>query len=606
MLHRLVEYASKEGLDPEPGFTTHELRWEAQIDSDGKLINVLPLGDESGGENTPKCPLMHNMTAGGRAHFLVETVQTVVLLFKKNEKAKKMSGTKIRHEFFSSMIHNAAKDVPVLKPLSSFYKSQEQVSKLHDKLLKEKAKPAERLKWRVAGVDVITQPDVQSWWRLWYKEDLNKGVKDTKSKKKKSTHLPEDDKVLAGEMLCFISGERVAPLSTHDKITNLPGGLSFGDVIIGFDKDAFCSFGLKQGYNAAIGGKYASAYVNALNHLIKNYLHKLANTLVIHWFKESVKQEDDPLSFLNEPLPATEAAAQGSARKILEAIRDGHKPNFPAGNRYYVMTISSATSRVMVRDWMEGSFKELVDNIITWFDNLEIVNINGKKTAQDSKLEGVVTSLLKPRKPNQAYKDWTKPIGHERIDLLHSAIQLPRLIPFHIIARIVTLLPAFFISEELNHLLFGKQQDIENSGLYLSILYARMGLIKAYFIRKGGNHAMSVYLNKEHPEPAYQCGRLLAVLASLQHAALGDVGAGVVQRYYVAASQAPGLTFGRLIANSKNHLNKLDGDDAFEYEGQISEIMCRIQDRMPATLNLENQSLFALGYYQQIAANRAG
>ena len=117
---------------------------------------------------------------------------------------------------------------------------------------------------------------------------------------------------------------------------------------------------------------------------------------------------------------------------------------------------------------------------------------------------------------------------------------------------------------------------------------------------------MSAYLNKEHPEPAYHCGRLLAMLASLQRAALGDIGAGVVQRYYVAASQTPGLTIGRLVGNAKNHLNKLDGGLAFRYEDQIAEIMSRIQDRIPATLNLEKQSLFALGYYQQIAANRAG
>lgn len=117
---------------------------------------------------------------------------------------------------------------------------------------------------------------------------------------------------------------------------------------------------------------------------------------------------------------------------------------------------------------------------------------------------------------------------------------------------------------------------------------------------------MSVYLSKEHHEPAYQCGRLLAVLASLQRAALGDVGAGVVQRYYVSASQTPGLTIGRLVSNAKNHLNKLDGGLAFGYEDQIAEIMSRIQDRIPATLDLEKQSLFALGYYQQIAANRPG
>ena len=117
---------------------------------------------------------------------------------------------------------------------------------------------------------------------------------------------------------------------------------------------------------------------------------------------------------------------------------------------------------------------------------------------------------------------------------------------------------------------------------------------------------MTAYLNKEHPEAAYQCGRLLAMLASLQRAALGDVGAGVVQRYYVAASQTPGLTLGRLIANAKNHLNKLEGGLAFWYEGQIAAIMSQIQDRIPTTLDLEKQSLFALGYYQQIAANRAG
>ncbi len=115
---------------------------------------------------------------------------------------------------------------------------------------------------------------------------------------------------------------------------------------------------------------------------------------------------------------------------------------------------------------------------------------------------------------------------------------------------------------------------------------------------------MSVYLNKEHPEPAYQCGRLLAMLASLQYSALGDVGAGVVQRYYVAASQTPGLTIGRLVANAKNHLNKLEGGLAHWYEDQIAEIMSRISDRIPTTLDLEGQSLFALGYYQQIAARK--
>ena len=418
--------------------------------------------------------------------------------------------------------------------------------------------------------------------------------------------MTEEKKNTRGEMVCFLSGEVVTPLLSHNKIKKLRivGGQPGGDVIVGCDKDAFCSFGLKKSSNAAMGDFLASGYVDALNHLIKNNSHKLANALVVHWFKESVRPENDPLSFLCEPLALTEAAAQSTARQILGSLRTGQRP-VPVNNRYFAMTLSGAKGRVMIRDWMEGSFKELVSNITAWFDDIEMTNCLGKQVAQDPKLERVITSLLQPRKEGQKYEDWVKPIGHARLDFLHAAIQ-KRAIPFSVIARLAVQLPSFFISEELNHILFGKQDNSENVGLYLSLLYIRMGLIKAYFIRKGGNHHMSTYLNKEHPEPAYQCGRLLAMLASLQCSALGDVGAGIVQRYYVAASQTPGLTLGRLVANAKNHLNKLDGGLAYWYEDQIAEIWSRIKDYVPKTLDLEQQTLFALGYYQQIASNRAG
>ncbi len=117
---------------------------------------------------------------------------------------------------------------------------------------------------------------------------------------------------------------------------------------------------------------------------------------------------------------------------------------------------------------------------------------------------------------------------------------------------------------------------------------------------------MQPYLNPDHPHPAYHCGCVLAVFARLQRAALGDVGAGVVQRYYAAMNQSPGLVLGRLAANAKNHLSKLDGGLAHWYEKQIADVMSRIGDAVPRTLPLEEQSLFALGYYQQLATLNAG
>ena len=132
--------------------------------------------------------------------------------------------------------------------------------------------------------------------------------------------------------------------------------------------------------------------------------------------------------------------------------------------------------------------------------------------------------------------------------------------------------------------------------------HARLGLLKAFHIRKGD--FMEPHLNENHPDAAYHCGRLMAMLAALQYRALGDVGAGVVQRYYAAASATPALVLGRLVRTSQFHLDKLDRGLARWHEGRIADTFGRIKEDIPQTLSLEKQSLFALGYYQQIAFDR--
>ena len=115
---------------------------------------------------------------------------------------------------------------------------------------------------------------------------------------------------------------------------------------------------------------------------------------------------------------------------------------------------------------------------------------------------------------------------------------------------------------------------------------------------------MKVYLNEDHPSKAYQCGRLMAVLDYLQYKALDDVNAGVVQRYYAAASATPALVLGRLTRLSQFHLGKLGKDKkglAITLDRQIAEIWAKVQDDLPPTLSLEEQSLFAMGFYQQKA-----
>ena len=573
MLQALMEYGSR--LDSEPGFKTREVRWCIELAADGRFLNVLPLGDGKHGQMQPRCPDMHNMNAGGRSHFLMETAQTVALLFKANEDSKKVASSKDRHSFFLAMLRKAANTVPAMNALASALEDETRLAAIRETLAQHKAKPTDWMGWRIDGIDPREADTVQAWWREWRRMDMGSGSADS---------TPSSGSSPDGAMVCLLTGESIQPLPTHPKITGLSGvgGLGMGDVVVGFDKAAFGSFGLDQSANAAMSAEAAQQYVDGLNDLIRNHSRKLANALVVHWFTEQVAQEDDPLEWLNgfESQEQTEAAAQAAARRLLDAIRSGERATL-GDNRYYALTLSGASGRVMVRDWMEGRFEDLVRNVESWFSDLAIVARDGNGLARDPKFMAVCGALVRD------LKDLPAPAAATLWKVAVQRLPIPQPLMAQALARFRTDL-------------VDKDQPPFN--------HARMGLIKAYFVRlnSGGDKTMTTYLNPDHPDPAYHCGRLLAVFANLQRAALGDVGAGVVQRYYVAASQTPGLVLGRLASNARNHLGKLEGGLAFWYETKIADVMGQLRDGAPRILDLEGQGLFALGYYQQLAALRAG
>ena len=566
MLQALREYGER--LGGEPGFKTREVRWCIELSADGDLLGVLPLGDGKSGRMIERCADMHGMNAGGKAHFLVESAQTIALHFKANEEPKKVMSAQDRHHFYVSLVGEAAQSVEPLRHIGRLLADESALSTLRVFMTAAKVKPTDWIGWRVGGNDPVAQLGVQDWWRQWRHTNLGAAR--------------PSGSASVNEAVCLLSGQLLEPLATHPKITGLGGvgGLAMGDVMVGCDKSAFTSFNLEQSANAAVGAVPGQQYVDGLNDLIRNHSKKLSNSLCAYWFKHAVPPADDLFAMLHglESDETQAAAAAMQARALLESIRRGQRADL-GENHFYAMTLSGAAGRVMVRDWMEGQFEELASRIASWFADLSITHREGKGLAPDPKFMAVVGNLVKELKDLP---------GSMTASMWHAAVaQLP--IPQPIMAQAVHRFSLSVIADE-------------------TPLHARVGLIKAYFIRKpqGGDSHMKPYLNPDHPDPSYHCGRLLAVLAKLQHAALGDVGAGVVQRFYPAASQTPGLTLGRLVGNARNHLGKLDGGLAWWYEERIAEIMSRLRDRIPRTLNLEEQGLFALGYYQQLADLRSG
>jgi len=118
-----------------------------------------------------------------------------------------------------------------------------------------------------------------------------------------------------------------------------------------------------------------------------------------------------------------------------------------------------------------------------------------------------------------------------------------------------------------------------------------------------------VQLQTERTEAAYHCGRLLAVLEQIQQAALGrNVNTTIVDRFYGTASTAPATVFGTLLGQAQPHLSKLRRSNrenaAYALQSRLEEVLLRLPN-FPRTLTLQDQALFALGYYHQRAHDHA-
>jgi CRISPR-associated protein Csd1 len=624
MLNLLIDYAKTHHLTVEPGFKPKTVRWAIVCSATGHFLNIQELGNpeekSNRGQTFYVCPDLSQpeMKAGGPGcrHFLVDNVEVVALMGKNGDLRLDSSLDKddrkkaiAKHEFFKSLIKQSATAMKVASALSSLLESEKSLSELQHAFADQRFKPTDSVTFAITGRTPMFLVD-DNLWHNWWRGFRQSLLKEKKSGGKKGTTKKSST---VESMRCFGSGSLVEPALTHPKIEGLSGvgGLAMGDVLAGFKQESFQSYFLTQSKNAAVSEEMATAYRAGLNDLIKQHSQTLAGAKVVHWYSgpTEVKKQEDVMGLLDNSLDLAwldeagnekdnERDALHRANIFLDALRSGTKPRLRELEkyRYYAMILSANSGRVVTRDWMEGQFGELAESILAWFKDLEISGIHGERSANSPSIERVITCLLPTMKPGQKYSNWIKPIGGERSQLWHAAISREMSLPYKVLSRLMPLHQAFMLSGDFDEAL---DERSKNRATNLSILYTRMGLLKAYHIRKG-DKTMEPYLNEAHPHPAYHCGRLMAVLAEIQQAALGNVSANVIQRYYAAASTTPALVLGRLVRTSNFHLEKIEYRKRRSgLKDVFTGIWGRLKDDVPRVLDLEAQSLFALGFYQQ-------
>ncbi|MCG3125526.1 MAG: hypothetical protein CHACPFDD_00350 [Phycisphaerae bacterium] len=582
MLHALVQYARRKGLDAEAGFTRKTVRWLVVFNAKGRFLNVLDLTDPntrgSKGRTFAKAPHLKFSGDTPMRQFLIDTAE-YALLYEADKSDKKL---RAKHEYFLRLLNEAGEADRRFRMLFNALSDTETREKVCADLASHSkpAKPSENVTFAVIDEgepQILVEDDGwHEWWRGYF-----------------PTLFKSDDEP-AEPTPCLLTGELLEPARTHPKIKGLGGvGGKVETTLIGFNQDAFCSYGLEQSRNAAVGKEPAEQYAAALNDLIEHRSVTLAGTKVIYWFigrKHEVSPEEDPVQLLLRGAGVTssrdddeqhgsttdrrgETQALHLARDLLEAIRTGQRADL-ATLRFNAMTMSGNSARVVVRDWMEGSFEQLARTVDQWFSDLRIVARGGDGTAPDPKFLAVLAATVRD------LDELTPPA----VNALWHAALTGTPIPADIAARALA----------------RARLDVTTGQ---TPRHAQYGLLRAYLGRKE-IHVSEKLDSLAHP--AYLSGRVMALVARIQRTALPNVDAGVVERCYAATSICPALHLGRLVRLSEiAHIPTIRKDRpglAHWFQQQLAGVWQQMRAAPPKTLTLEEQTLFAMGYYHQLAA----
>ena len=409
---------------------------------------------------------------------------------------------------------------------------------------------------------------------------------------------------------CLITGEEKPLAAFHARIV-APGSQA-GATIASFNDPAYLSYGKKQGENAPIS-KYASfAHTTALNELLRNEQtrYTLGDISYVFWnsnlddpsinetFRtvtfEGVRDDDtQEQSDTDDEQPKRKGKSKKKAPnptqdtyKVLEQFKTirgnrGQGEHWEDARQFYVLGLT-AGGRITIKYWQQGTVSEIFDRVYQHLVDMNIISWDGFVDEENPPLRslyGIVKSVSTPSKSSTFATNLVQSI----VESILSGNPYPMTLQQTCVNRIT--------------------QERTVSEL-------RAAILKGCINRKARIYKhlkeLDMALDKQNDNIAYLAGRLFAVLEQIQQASLGKgVNATIRDRFYASASTRPNMVMGRLIALSNHHLSKLRKEKpglAVNLEKLLGEIFALIPAEaptFPATFSLDEQSLFAVGYYHQ-------
>ncbi|OOR83174.1 type I-C CRISPR-associated protein Cas8c/Csd1 [Moraxella canis] len=370
--------------------------------------------------------------------------------------------------------------------------------------------------------------------------------------------------------ICLVKGEKAPIARLHNAIKGVNAKPSpFTSVNLA----AFESYGKKQGSIFPVGEQAMFEYTTALNVLLAGENRfRIGDVTAVCWSEKPTPLESRFAMMINGSKDNPDAHID-EIKSLYQSLHNGKYTEPNAKDKFYLLGLSPNSARIVVRFWHETTVAQLSENLAKWYDDLKMVR--GEKSPYPEFMP--LTRLL----GNLVLEGKTENLPPDLVAQVTQCVLSNRPLPMNLL-----------------------QMALRRNKAEQKVTYGRASLIKAYLNRavRAGSlkniKEISMSLDKTREDTGYLLGRLFAVLEKIQSEANPGLNATIGDRYFGAAGSTPIAVFGTLLRLSKHHLSKLPIGRRTNLEKLQQEIIAKI-NAFPSHLNINQQGLFAIGYYHQ-------
>ena len=404
----------------------------------------------------------------------------------------------------------------------------------------------------------------------------SKGVQEylSKDNQQRTTKGEGEDKFYG---TCLITGKKTKIANLHTDIKGI--NKTPKSPFISANLDAFKSYGKgsnkDNGLMYPIGEQAMFEYTTALNMLLKGENRfRIGEVTAVCWSEKPTPLESKLLLMLNGGGKDNPDAHIGEVKSLYKSLYNGKYTEPNGKDKFYLLGLSPNTARIVVRFWHETTVAALSENLAQWYEDLKMVRGEKSQYPEFMPLMRLLRGLVLDGKDENLPPDLIA-------NVTQSALA-NRSLPTSLL-----------------------QIALRRNKAEQKITYGRASLIKAYLnraVRSGSlknTKELDMSLDRERSDIGYVLGRLFAVLEKTQSEANPSLNATIGDRYFGSASSTPIAVFGTLMRLSPHHLSKLEHEGrAVQLKWEIGQILEKCQ-KFPTHLNLEQQGLFAIGYYHE-------